>query len=397
MAYDYINSTGVIVPDTGTLEAEVIAEWRDSFGQDLAVTPDTPQGVMITGEVIAREGVTSNNAALANQINPNNAGGVFLDAIAALMGLERTAETATRVPGVVLGGVPQTVIPAGARGRSDAGDVYATAGGVTLDNTGSATVDMIAVEAGPKVCPAGTLVTVVDTVLGWETITNPLAGIIGNLEQSDTSLRQLRRDTLARQGISLREAQLSALNDIDGVLSAVFRENYTDTDATIDGVFLKKKSVWACVDGGTDAEVAGALLRTKTAGADWNGAVTVPVVDEYSGQTYPVKFDRATLVPVFMEVTVRRGTDLADPVAVVPDSIVRYARGEIPNDRGLVVGASVSPFEVASAVNFYHPGFTVTDVKLSVSGGTPATAVIPMTLKQRALVDASYVTVFVLP
>lgn len=397
MAYDYIVETGVIVPDTETLLTEVQDEWKEALGQDLIVTPDTPQGTLITSETLAREGVVSNNATLANQINPNIAGGVFLDAICAFLGLEREGATATRVPAVSLGGVPMTIIPAGTRARDETGAIFYSAGNVQLDGTGVATVDMIAEEAGPHTVPVGTLTEVLDQVLGWETITNTLPGLVGNLQQSDDSLRQLRRVTLARQGISTREAQLSAINDLPGVRSAVFRENYTDADATIDGIFLLKHSVWLCVDGGTDAAVAGALLENKTDGANWNGAEVVNVLDPASGQTYPVKFDRAERVPVFVRVTVRKGGSTADPNIIVKDAVVAYADGELPDEPGLTVGVSVSPFEIGGAVNLVQAGFIVTNVELSLTGDPPLPQTIPLTLKQRALIVREYVTVIVTP
>lgn len=393
--YNFIDSTGVIVPDTVTLRDDVAAEWRTALGDDLVTTPDTPQGVLITGEVIARESVANNNAQLANQINPNLAGGVFLDAICALLGLEREAATRTVAQNVVLGGVPGTIIPAGSRARSLAGDVFETLGALVIGPGGTVIADMQAQNTGPIVTPAGALNTVVDMVLGWETVTNPLAGVLGSDEQSDVSLLSLRRVTLARQTISTREAQLSGLRDLPDVESAVFRENFTPATATIDGIVMTAHSVWACVDGGTDADVAMSLLKNKTDGAGWNGATTVNVVDPNSGQTYPVKFDRAVRVPVFVVVTVRRGMDTSDPVATIPPIIVDWAAGGQAGEEGLGIGVSVSPFEISAAINRVHPGYTVTNVQLSITGGTPAAAILPMTLKQRALIDVSYVSVVV--
>lgn len=394
--YKFITDTGVVIPDTADILAEVESEWRGALGNDLVVTSDTPQGVLISAQTTARVGVVQNNAALANQINPNEAGGVFLDAICAFLGLERTKETFTRVPGVEFRGFPQTLLMAGIRAKSATGHIFATTGAVLLGPDGIGTGDMFAALPGPIPCPVGTLATVVDTVLGWEAVTNPFAGELGAAQQSDASLRALRDETLARQGISTREAQISGLNDpaqVPGLLSAVFRENYTDTDATIDGVFLKKHSVWACVDGGTDIDVANVLLKNKTDGANWNGAITVSVVDPWSGQTYPVKFDRAALIPVFVNITVSRGTDTSDPLTSVPLAIVNYASGEQPGERGLVVGAAVSPFEISAAVNYYHPAMTVRRVDLFLAGDTPTPAEIPMTLKQRGLIALAYVTV----
>src|SRR4051794_38182998 len=93
--FQYINATGVILPDTSGLLSDVQDEYKAVFGADLVVTPDTPQGVLVSAETLARTQVVQNNAALANQINPSIAGGVFLDALLALTGMQRTPASPT--------------------------------------------------------------------------------------------------------------------------------------------------------------------------------------------------------------------------------------------------------------------------------------------------------------
>src|ERR1700710_494692 len=100
--YEYLTQNGVIVADTAALLADTQGEYQSVFGADLIVTPDTPQGVLIAAETLARTEVVNNNAALANQINPNIAGGVFLDAIMALTGMQRAVATQTVVTNVAL-------------------------------------------------------------------------------------------------------------------------------------------------------------------------------------------------------------------------------------------------------------------------------------------------------
>lgn len=93
--YGYVTSTGVIVPDTSTTLDQVRSEYRAAFGDDLDTSAETPQGVLITAETESRDAVARNNADLANQINPNLAGGVFLDAIWQLTGGQRVRATPT--------------------------------------------------------------------------------------------------------------------------------------------------------------------------------------------------------------------------------------------------------------------------------------------------------------
>ena len=84
--YEYLTESGVIVPDTADTRNEVVSEWRNALGQDLITDDETPQGLLINAETIARQEVARNNANIANQINPDLAEGVFLDAIWALTG-----------------------------------------------------------------------------------------------------------------------------------------------------------------------------------------------------------------------------------------------------------------------------------------------------------------------
>lgn len=392
--YKYVAETGVIVPDTSGLLADVEGEWKAALGADLQVTPDTPQGVMIVAETTARADVLRINAATANQINPNLAGGLFLDAICALLGLERAIATRTLVRNVQLNGQPSTIVPAGVRARTDEGDLFESVGGVVLNSTGVGLVDFRSVEYGPIQCAAGSLSNVVTSVLGWETVTNANEGIPGTAEQSDEALRDLRRRTLARQGISTVEAQISDLYALPGVRSLQFRENIAAITQVIDGITMVAHSVWACVDGGTDADIARSLLTNKTDGAAWNGSVVVSVLEPFSGQNYTVKFDRPDEVPVLIRVTVRQGSALVDPQTAVRDAVMAYVNGEIPGERGFVVGGAVSPFEIAGGVSHFIPGLFIAKVEVAPTiSGLFQTTEIALVIDQVATTQASSVTV----
>lgn len=227
--YQYINPTGTIIPDTSTILSDVQAEYKNVFGQDLIVTSDTPQGVLITAEALSRTQEVNNNAALANEINPNIAGGVFLDAIMALTGIGRTAATKTLVPSVALTGVPGTIIPGGSQAKTSAGDVFESVNNVTLSLAGTGTIDFTSIEYGPIPCASSALDTIVSNVLGWETVNNTNAGILGTSTQSDQAARAYRNNTLAFQGVALPVAITSALYATEGVKSLSFLENYNNT------------------------------------------------------------------------------------------------------------------------------------------------------------------------
>jgi hypothetical protein len=372
-SYNYIDNTGVIVPDTSQVLVEVQNEYKAAFGSDLVVTPDTPQGVLITAEVLTRMSVLRNNASLANQINPNLAGGIFLDAVWALTGGSRTGASRSTIAGVVLTGNPSVIVPAGTLVSTVSGDVFRSVISVALNPAGTATVDFESVEYGPIPATPDSLTNIVPStaVLGLDSVTNPNAASLGKLQQSDASVRSERRETLAKQGFGLAEAIMSEVRMAPGVKSLAFRENYTGATVTIDGVELVEHSIWVCVDGGTDLDVATAILAKKPGGCDYNGAVTVDVVEPFSGQTYPVTFDRPTELPILVRATVKTDSSLIDPVTATKQAIMSYVNGDINGETGLQVGTDVSPFELSAAVNIYAPGIFVTLVEVAVDVPSP--------------------------
>lgn len=505
--YQYINTTGVIVPDTAPILAEVQTEYRAVFGADLAVTSDTPQGVLITAEALARVQEVNNNAALANQINPTIAGGVFLDAILALTGMQRTPATRTIVSGVSLTGVASTVISAGSQARTSAGDLFETQALATLDINGEATVDFQSVEYGPVPCAADALDTIVTNILGWETVNNEVAGVLGATTQSDQAARALRTNTLGFQGVALPIAVTSALYAVPDVTSLSFLENYNAdpmgmiihvTDgATLDdttwslsttgsiivgstnmdfieslqdvpspnpwpiakytttgnvsltglgtqgggdwpgsmtggdivlvknnnthsqngvwvvaagawarqayntaattilgsnlGISMKANSIYSCVDGGTDADVAAALLENKSSGCAWNGNADVDLIEPASGQMYGVQFDRPGIIGVVVKVYTTNGN-----TSNIINTVVDYANGLVNGLAGFVVGEDVSPFEIAGAIVAQFPDYFITKVEVSYSESVSySTNTLAIALNEIAYTQSSYVTVVV--
>ncbi|WP_273838107.1 baseplate J/gp47 family protein [Providencia rettgeri] len=364
--YQYITSQGVIVPDTSTLRDDVESEYRSVFGQDLDVNPETPQGALITMEVENRDAVVRNNAELANQINPDLAGGIFLDAIWALMGGQRFDATHSFLSQVKFTGIAETIIPKGSQAATLNGDLFETTKTLIISKDGSVTGDMRAIETGAVECGVGQLNKVASSVLGWETVHNPSNAVLGRDAESDLQSRRRRKQTLAKNTVSVGEAITSALYELEGIRSLAYRENYTDQPMMFDGITLVPHSIYVCVEGGDKEAIARSLLRTKTLGAAFNGSEEVEVLENISGQIYPVKFDRAKEIVLFCRVTVKKAT--VDAQTIIPAAVESWANGEIDGEGGLVVGRYVSPFEISAGINAVEPRLFITRVELSTDG-----------------------------
>jgi uncharacterized phage protein gp47/JayE len=392
--YDYIDTTGTIVPDTSTLLTQTQTIFTNAFGSDLIVDASTPQGVIITAITQAFSALVTNNAALANQINPNLAAGVFLDAICALTGLQRVASTPTTVT-ATLSGVPSTNIPAGSRAQTAAGDVFATTASFTIGGGGTVSATFQAQVTGPVPCGAGALTQIVDGIIGWETVYNSSAGVVGQSVQSDQSLRALRKVTLALQSVALPDAIISGLYNTEGVTSLTFLENIAATTQTIQGISMVAHSIYVCVEGGTNLAVATSLLSNKSLGAAWNGGTSVVVVDSASGQSYTVLFDRPTAVPIYVKATVSTTNLLVDATTATVQAILDYANGNIAGEPGLIVGQNVSCFELAGAVTGEQPTIYVSNMQTSTDGITYANTEIDIAVNQIATIIAGNITVVI--
>ncbi len=392
--YNYITSTGVIIPDTSTIRDEIEAEWKSALGSDLPVTPETPQGVLITAEVEARDGMVRNNAELANQINPDIAGGVWLDGLWALTRGGRRGATRSTISEVVFSGVPGTIIPAGSLANvASTGAKFRTLINIIIGADGSSIGSMEAVDPGPVPAPAGSLTAVASSVLGWETVTNVSAAIIGRDRESDVSSRRRRRQTLALQSVGSSEAIISRLYDVDGVRSLSFRENITDSPISIDGVTLAPHSIYACVDGGNEVLIATALLESKAVGPDFNGSVTLSIIEPFSGQAYLVRFDRPVERSFRARVTAKSSN--LDLMTIIPEAIGLYVAGELDGDAGLTVNHDLSCFELAGAINQVEPRIFVTKVEVSENGIDWSTSDVSIKINQVARLSSSAVQVII--
>lgn len=393
--YNFLNEQGVIIPDTSATRDGVIADFRGAFGNDIDIDPSSPSGLLIALHTELRDFVIRNNSDLANQINPDYATGVFLDAIFGLTDVQgRQPATKSVLNGVVLTGEAGTVVPAGTLAADLDGNQWALVDGVTIPQAGSIVASFEAVEYGAIPCEAGQLQTFVTSILGLISVHNPNSASLGRDAERDIHVRRRRRETLAIQSMSAPEAVRSRIMALDGVRSLQFLENTESTQQIIAGITMKPHSIWACIDGGKNNEIARALFDVKTSGAGYNGAVQVNISDSRSQVLYPVNFDRPVEKAILIRVTVRQS--VFDVQNLVPNLVMNYVNGDIEGDRSFVVGVNVSPWEIAGAINQQEPRLSVVKVELSeVGSGVWSTDVFAVNINELAKTQHGSISVVV--
>lgn len=400
MPYNYLTPTGVIVPDTSTIKADVQNEYVSRFGPDLLLADDSPQGRLIDVETTARDGVVRLAAELANQINPNISTGIFLKGIAALHGIKPSAKQFTVLTGVELVGLPSTVIPAGSRIADAGGHYFKSVTQLTIDTSHKVIGDFQAVVPGPYQPALGSVTQIIDGVYGWQSVTSLGTAVPGSFEETDDQLRLARNAKLGLLSKGPVAGIMANILSAANVRWATIRENDSSSSVAKDGVVMSASSTWVCVQGGTDDDIGYAILRSKQTGSPLtqgvnNGTpVAFEITDPISGQRYPMLFTRPVPVPVMLRVTVSKGTAINASVAV-PDAAIRYANGEVSGERGFVVGAEVSPFETAAAINLQLPELFIRKVEVAPVGGVFSTDTLPIALWEVATLASGNVTVMV--
>lgn len=345
---------------------KTVNEWFDEEKQlyvnidpNWNLDPSTPDGLKIAhdSEVFGALDETIQQA--YNSKDPNKASGYDLDIISALTGTTRSEGSASTITGVILSGVPGTIVPAGTRFKSSVtGSVWTLDQTWTLDESGRASVDISAAVIGPVEANSNTVNQIVDTVGGLTGVNNPTRATPGTGVESDSSLRVKRATAVGRPGNNQIDSMLGELYAVDGVRRVKVYENDTNS-ATVsdDNPFgLPPHSISPIVDGGTDTDIAMVIYIKKNPGVLLNQSGT-PVSVTVTSPTYPdnfklIKFSRPIYVDMVLNVTIKNDGTLPSQTVLQPliqNAIVEFAAGDlIPAD----VGFKIDGFDIGETIPY---------------------------------------------
>lgn len=331
---------GVELPSTQEIREDLGEKIQQAFQTSpndplLNIEPSSPMGQVLDLIVAEIEAKNSEIAFLANMANPETATGKYLDALAALYGLDRKISEPT-VVNCVLTGLKGTVIPYGAIAQDTLGNQYrhSAANGAQIDDTGSVTTTFTAINHGPLEVAAGSVNRIVTTIAGWDSITNPTAGVIGRDEETDAELRNRMIESYAVNATGYVEAIEANLAALEGVLDVRVLENPINAEITQYGVSIEPHSILIAIVGGEDSDIAKTIYQRKDAGCGTTGDYEVQFIDEtYYNATYSYKIVRPQNQSLKISVTFF-GTSMNETEKNnVIQAIIQDALGQGANDR----------------------------------------------------------------
>ena len=370
---------GFYADEIEDVRSDVASAWQTAFANStdvpLNTDPESPAGQLVDSQTSAIVEKDTELLYLCNQFDPAKNEGVFQDAIARIYFLTRKGAVPSSAV-IKVTGLPGTVIPINAQIQSTTDDtLWQNQEAFTIGADGTATGTFSCLTAGAVSALAGTLTQIVTVVAGWDTATNDAAAVVGSAAENRGSFEQRRYESVALNSRGTAASVYARIMQLKNVIGCVVRENKTNVPKVIDGITLSPHSVYVCVLGGSDGEIATAMYRTVSAGCDTNGTTTYLVEDDSTGIKEPIHFQRPTEVDVTIRLKFPNVSDLsADSKQAIQEAVYANFYGEDPTvvDGNIlsrpIMGDTI--YAPRFAISVQNAGYTdLLDVDVAKVGG----------------------------
>lgn len=193
------------------------------------------------------------------------------------------------------------------------------------------------------------------------TVTTP-ATVIGSTEETDVQLKVRRAQSFYLQTAGPADAIRAALLALADVADAYVAEN--NTNATVNGV--PAYGVWIIVNGGTAAEIGGAIYSKKAPGCAMKGSQSYNV-PRPQGNTFTAQWDNAIAENLYIRATLNPRIpglvfDLTSDAAALAAAL-NYKLGQSPSIGDVILAmAAIEPNAVLSSVQVSSDGSTWEDI-----------------------------------
>jgi hypothetical protein len=364
-------------------------ELRDSLGADIRLDGDSVLGQVRAAPAIQASLLWEAFGQLGTALDPDQATGELLDGIVALSGVRPRLEPVPSTGQVTLTGTPNALLPAGVRLRgATSGVIVETVAPVTLQG-GSATVGVRALEAGPLVVPAADLTQIVTPYAGLTSATNAAALVPGRDRESDLALRARREASLQGTGGGTDGGIRAALLELAEVAQAVVISNRTLT--TLPSGQTGKSVRCILWPDTADPAVEGRIARVLAgpdgvrAGIEAYGTDVTATVTLDTGQSYAVRWDYASAVPIYVDATLTLG-----PLA--PAGVQAQVQAAIEDYLSApLIGEDVRVLKLLSIVQAVSP--EILSVTLLLDTVTPPVGTTDITIAEDEIAQVGAVVV----
>lgn len=265
---------------------------KELFGEKINLSATSPLGIIIKITAFALGGVWQLAENIYYSAFKDTAEGVSLDNITRIGGIARLQSKAATgkvtiygKSGIIIG--KDTLIR-----RSDGVTFKTTESGVITE--GKVDLNVVCIIKGEiGNSKPNTLTYFVNAIIDVSTVTNTVSITGGRDVESDIEFKKRYDIAVSRGGGSSSGSIQASISELEGVSSALVREN--DTMETVNGI--PPKSISPLVMGGFDLDIAEAIFKTKAGGIKSQGNIKVSVLDSL-GTSHEIGFSRPNYIPI---------------------------------------------------------------------------------------------------
>ncbi len=363
------------------LRKDIAGDWAADGLPDVTNNLQSVPARIVSQTTNLQERNDSYVQAVLDAFNPYSVTGVAQDRLAPLMGKNRNKEAKSTVTLTVTADANGCTVPAGSQ-CSDGKNRVATVVDVTVAPNGSASVIAESVEYGSIEFSSGTITKIETAVYGWASVTNKAAAQPGVYRETDTQLRFRMLKSQGRASASTLGIY-TAISEIDGVTYAYCDDNKKD----VVDKNLQPKSYIVIVDGGSDDDIANAMLSYGPAGIGTQQlaiAATATMMTPYNPanrQQVPVYFYRPVDTALKVKAVIQADPKLPpDYEKQIKDALISYMDG-------LEVGTKIIASRLYSPINTVS-GFEINSVQVAKKAGTLANEVVLQPFERPSLLAA---------
>jgi len=393
-AITWVNGSPVL-PQEQDILAGVQADINAAFGGGVNPSLQTPQGQLAQTETAIIGEKNNEIAYIANQVNPAMASGIWQDAIGYIYFMTRIPGSGTVVNATCTGAVG-TVIPIGAVAQDTSGYLYSAITSGTIPSTGSITIEFQNQTTGAIACSIGALSKIYTAIAGWDTISNPAAGVLGNAVESRAAFELRRQASVAVNAVNSIQSIQAAVLAVPNVLQAVVVDNSSNVTVNYGSTSypLAAHSICVSVAGGSSSDIATAIWNKKPPGCGYNGNTTVTVYDTSYATPIPytVTYLTPTSTAAYFKVNIQNNPLLPSNITQLVQNAVLASFNGQDGGTAVTINSTTYSGRYYANINAISSAVNVIEVYLGLSA-SPSTLSIAFGIDQLPTLSASNIAV----
>ena len=295
----YLDATGLHVPDLQTVMDFMVDNYKDVYGKDVVLTPDTQDGQWIALQAQALYDTMNVAGQVYRSFSPSTALSDALNVNVRINGIRRKKSTYSMCDVTLIGTAGTRIINGSVKDINN--NVWNLPAEVIIPINGEITVTATAVNSGSITALLNTITIINTPTRGWQTVNNENEASVGSPVETDAELRIRQGISVSLPSQTILEGMIGAIANIQGVTRYKGYENDT---GDVDENGIPAHSSCMVVEGGDADEIANQIVLHKTVGSGTYGDTTINIRDRY-GVLTDIKFQRPTYHHIKIKVNLK--------------------------------------------------------------------------------------------